>query len=587
MRTHTSLYASFMLLALLASACGSKAPTPTPQPSPVPTAHPAADLVVTNGTLYTVDAGRSVAQAMAVKDGVIVYVGDGAGAQAWIGSGTRVLDLKGRLVLPGLVDSHAHAPDAVSAIYEVSLYGMGTVDEIKQAIADFLVADPNLTALRGAGWINAVFGPRGPTRDILDAIAPDIPVVLSSEDYHSVWVNSKVLDMAGITAATADPAGGIIERAADGSPSGTLRESAAELVAGVIPDYTVEQYVEGLRSLQQMAHSYGITTVYVPSSDETTRQALHTLEASGEMSVRFPTAIVVDPEGDLSVVDRLGQIRDQEKGGNYWIAGAKIFMDGVLEGGTAYLEEPYLYKPGDRGELLWDPQKYNQMCAALDKAGFAIHVHSIGDAATRLTLDGFAYARQQNGERDARPAVTHLQLVNPADIARFAALKVVAVPQPYWFVVDAYYTQAVEYVGQERADRQYPMKTFFDQGVVVASASDYPVTVPPDPMLAIELGVTRTVPQGSEIYADPNFAQALVPSEDVTVKQMIDSFTISGAYAAFLESMLGSLEVGKRADFIVLDQDILHIAPTDIHKTTVLLTFFEGREVYRSQVYSD
>ena len=169
------------------------------------------------------------------------------------------------------------------------------------------------------------------------------------------------------------------------------------------------------------------------------------------------------------------------------------------------------------------------MCAALDKAGIQIHVHSIGDAATRITLDGFAYARQQNGARDARDMITHLQLVNKSDIARFADLGVIAVPQPYWFVVDTYYHQAVEYVGQERADKQYPMKSFFDAGVTVASASDYPVSWPPDPMLAIELGITRTVPEGSEIYVDPDYETALWPAECVTVEQMIESFTINGA----------------------------------------------------------
>ncbi|NJD60120.1 MAG: amidohydrolase family protein [Anaerolineae bacterium] len=305
------------------------------------------------------------------------------------------------------------------------------------------------------------------------------------------------------------------------------------------------------------------------------------------MAIRFPTAVVVNPDDDLSRITELLALQAQEKGGNFWIPAAKIFMDGVLEGGTAYMEEPYVYDPSNQGELLWDPQKYNEMCAALDKAGIQIHVHSIGNAATRITLDGFAYAQQQNGARDSRNMVTHVQLVNPADITRFAKLKAIPVPQPYWFVIDTYYTQAVEYVGQELADQQYPMKSFFDVGATVASASDYPVTVPPNPMDAIEMGVTRTVPEGSEAYVDPSFDQALVPSEKVTVEQMITSFTINGAYSAFMENQIGSLEVGKKADFIVLDQNILQIDPSQIHNTSVLLTFFEGNEVYRSEDYSE
>jgi predicted amidohydrolase YtcJ len=549
-----------------------------------------ADVVLTNGYIYTVDAKRTVAEAMAIKGDTIVYVGTNAGVKKWIGDSTRVIDLQGQLVLPGLIDSHAHATSGVSDIYEVSLYGIGSLEEYQQTIADFLAGTPGLVSLQGAGWINAVFGEHGPTAAMLDAVAKDIPVVLYSEDYHSAWVNTKALEIAGITRDTLDPAGGIIERDADNNPLGTLRESAMNLVAGVIPPYTTAQLIEGLTYFQDFAHSLGMTTVYIPSlpsGDATGLQALHDFEASGNMTIRFPTAMGVNPEDDLSIVDKIVAARNAEAGGYFEIVAAKIFMDGVLEGMTAYLEKPYLVRPDYRGELLWDPQKYNEMCAALDKAGIQIHVHSIGDAATRITLDGFAYARQQNGNRDSRNMVTHLQLVNQADIKRFADLGVIAVPQPYWFVVDTYYNQAVEYVGQELADQQYPMKSFFDNGVTVASASDYPVSWPPDPMLAIEIGITRTVPEGSEIYVDPDYTKALNSAEDVTVEQMIASFTINGAYAAFKENEIGSLEVGKKADFIVLDQNVLTIDPKQIHNTTVLLTFFEGQEVYRSDAYTD
>ncbi|NJD60121.1 MAG: amidohydrolase family protein [Anaerolineae bacterium] len=227
-----------------------------------------ADLVIKNATIYTVDKDRTVAQAMAIKGDSIVYIGDDKGVENYIAEITRVIDLQGKLVLPGLIDSHAHVPSAVSELYEVWLYGIGSVEEYQQALTDFTSGKTDLQGVQGGGWINAVFGPSGPTAAELDVAVADIPAVLYSEDYHSVWVNSKALELAGVTKETPDPEGGIIERDADGNPSGTLRESAADLVADVIPPYSNDQLLEGLRYFQEMAHSLGMTTVYIPSASE-------------------------------------------------------------------------------------------------------------------------------------------------------------------------------------------------------------------------------------------------------------------------------------------------------------------------------
>jgi len=541
-----------------------------------------ADLVLTNGIIYTVDNRRSRASAMAVKGDTIVFVGDDKNASQWIGNNTRLIDLQGRLVLPGFIDSHNHAADGTFELFEVKLHDLNSVDEYKQAIIEFRAAHPHTQGILGGGWMNPLFPPQGPSKEILDEVAPDIPVVLGSEDYHSVWVNSKALEIAGISRDTPNPVRGIIEKDDQGNPNGTLRESAVDLVEQVIPPYTVEQLIEGLRYFQNMAHSYGITTVHIPgiAVDLLPLQALRQLEDSGEMSLRFRGALTVNANEDVDIVEKLIQTREQNKGRLFEISAAKMFMDGVVEGGTAYMEQPYLTKPNFRGEPDWEPQKFNRMCAALENAGFQIHVHSIGDAATRVTLDGFAYARQQNGSGDRRHMLTHLHFVNPEDIQRLANLGVMAVVQPFWFLVDCHYWQIVDYLGQERADRQYPMKSFFDSGVVVASSSDYNVTVPPNPLAAIETGITRKCP--TEVIAEhPDYNKALNPSEAVTLEEMIASYTINGAYANFLEKASGSLEIGKKADFIVLDKNLFDIPVEEIHTVQVLLTFFEGKEVYR------
>jgi predicted amidohydrolase YtcJ len=551
--------------------------------------HGKADLVLTNGFVYTVDPGRRVVEGLAVSGDRIVCVGGTTQVEAWIGPQTRVVDLHGKLVLPSFVDSHCHLTSGVCELFEPILHGINKMEGYQQAVRDFAAIHPDSKGIQAGGWMNAVFDPHGPTRDLLDAVVPGIPVLLFSEDYHNAWVNSKALEMAGISSATPDPVDGIIERDANGNPSGTLRESAVDLVKQVIPAYTIIQVREGLLYFQKKAHALGITTVYNPlvsQKDQTDLHALHEWDGSGTMRLHVPSAVEVEPGDTLEVVEELINLRSQEQGGYFNIHAAKIFMDGVLEGGTAYLEEPYLHLAGSRGILNWEPNKFNRMCVALDRAGFQIHVHSIGDASTRVTLDGFAEARRQNGRRDSRHSITHLQLVNEADIDRFTELGVVAIPQPYWFVVDANFDQALDFIGAERAARQYPMKSFFARGVVVASASDYNVTLNPNPLLAIEMGVMRTVPGDEHIYANPDFAKALVPGECVTVEEMIASFTIHGAYAAFLEQETGSLESGKKADFIILDQNILKIKPAEIHHTKVLCTYFAGEEVYRHQSFA-
>ena len=540
------------------------------------------DLVLQNGSIYTVDGKRSWAQAVAITRDKIVLVGANADVDPYIESDTDVINLDGKMVLPGFVDAHAHPSHAMDLVGNINLYLQDSLEIYQKTIADFVESHPDAEVFRGAGWTDGLFPNLGPPKEILDAIVPDRPISLVSYDGHSLWVNSVTLGRAQITKDTPDPEGGVIERHPEtGEPSGTLRETAFKLVGDVIPDYSLAERKNTLIAYQGMAARAGITLVHDAMLDAQSIAAFKELEAEGLLKMRFRGAITMEPdqgiEGQIQMV-----LRERAKNNhpNFQTKTAKIFVDGVIEGGTAHLFEPYEHKPGFCGEPIWGAEALNSMCAALDKENIQIHVHVIGDAAACITLDALEYAYEINGKRDARHLITHLQLVRPEDILRFKQLDVIGVPQPFWFKIDEYYWElALPYLGKERADIQYPMQSFIDAGVIMASASDFPVTIPFDPVIAIQLGITRSeVGKATE--------EILWPEERAGLEDMIASFTTNGAYANFLENETGSIEVGKQADLIVLDQNLFEIPSTEIANTKVLLTLVDGQQVFRDPEFS-
>jgi predicted amidohydrolase YtcJ len=539
----------------------------------------AAGLVLKNGFIYTVDGQRTVAEAVAVKDGRIIQVGSDRDVGKYVGKETAVIDLQGRMVLPGFIDSHCHpAYGAAHELFDIMFTGLNSIEEYKKAIRDFAARHPGAKFIKGRGWKNTLFAKTGPDKKIIDEIIPDIPVALDDEGGHATWVNSLALKLSGITKETKAPRGGVIERdPLSGEATGTLREGAARLVEALFPDYTVEQLMQALEAYQKMAAAFGITTAHdgTVDVDGNDFNAYKNLEKEGRLAMRFRASLYVDPKKGLAQVGKLIAERAKNSGPLFQANGAKVYIDGVVEGSTAFLKEPYRHLPNFRGEPRWDADRLNDMCAELDKNKFQIHVHAIGDAATAMTLDAFAFALKKNGRRDARNLITHIQLVAARDILRFKELGVVAVPQPYWFMKDDYYYNLqVPYLGQKRADEEYPMESFFKAGVVVASSSDYAVTIPCDPLHAIQIGITRSVLG----VTDPQ--EVLWPEERATLDQMIASFTINGAYANFLENTTGSIEVGKMADLIVLDNNLFHIPAAEISKAKVVLTFFGGKQVF-------
>ncbi len=447
----------------------------------------AADLILTNGIVYTVDAARSRHEAVAVTDGRIAAVGTAAEVGELAGPRTRVVDLGGRLLLPGFVDSHMHASSAVEDLYEVSLSECTSIRECVDAVARFAAERPELPFIRGFGWSDSYVPRLGPAAADLDAVVPDRPVILHDDSYHSVWLNSAGFQLAGIAGSTPDPSNGVIERLDDGSPSGTLREGPAYVADQAFPPYTAAQAREGIRHfMRTVAGPNGLTTVQdagLRPGRDGALEAYELLQAAGELTTRFCLSIWLAEDRPLEPqIAAAVEERARHTGPLVSAAWAKLFPDGVVEGHTAYLKEPYADQPGFCGEPLWTPAAMTEASVAAARAGFRLHYHCIGDAATAMSLDAIAAARAACGGDIGRSLITHLQVVDLADLPRFSELGVVAVPQPYWFrKEELYHARQVPYLGLERADREYPMRSFWEHGVVVSVGERLPGAAGPRP----------------------------------------------------------------------------------------------------------
>jgi predicted amidohydrolase YtcJ len=565
---------SYVLLAVVL--LGSLSPIALAQKAPAQVA----DLVFRNGAVYTLDASRRWAEAVAVRAGRIVYVGTGQGVRSLIGPKTTVVDLQGKMLLPGFHDSHVHPVSGGIELNECQLSDLATEAEILEAVRRYAEQNPHKAWIRGSGWQLPIFPNANPNKSLLDKIVPDRPVFLSAADGHSAWVNSRALEIAKITKDTPDPKPGRIERdPATGEPAGTLREGAIGLVSRYIPKYTPEDYVNGLRRGLEMANRFGITSFQDADVGTEMLNAYATLDRQGELTARVVAAIEVDPSKGTAQVPKIVAMRKQYRGQRLRANTVKIYADGVIESHTAALLEPYLGTNGDRGKANVEPEVFNPLAAALDREGFQIHVHAIGDRAIRNTLDAFEFARTKNGARDSRHTIAHLELFNPQDVPRFRRLGVVANFQPLWAFADPYINQlTIPVLGPERSRWLYPIHSIARTGAVIACGSDWSVTSM-NPLDAIQVAITRR-------GLDDGPGAAWIPEETVDLAEMLAGYTINGAYLNFEEKETGSIEVGKAADLIVIDHNLFEIPPHKIHEAKVLLTLLAGKEVYRDPSFT-
>ncbi|MGA8534497.1 MAG: amidohydrolase [Candidatus Tumulicola sp.] len=575
------------LLGALGAAAGAAAAAPLQSLADLDRA----DLVLRGGVVYTGRRDGRVAEAMAVGGNRILAVGSRATIDGYIGRSTRVVNLRGGMVLPGIVDTHTHFASGSVARLQVALDDAMTPADVVKRIAAYARSHADQPWILGGNWQYDAFGPTGlPTKELLDAAVSDRPAALDSFDGHSLWANSRALSLAGITRATPDPTqngvalGTIVRDPATGEPTGVLKEGAQQLVRRVIPAPSRASVMSALRGGMEAANARGVTGVINASGDLDEMALYETLHQRGLLTLRTTTAYSAPPgtRHTLSVEEMEAFEAARQRYGGDWVRAGivKFFMDGVVETYTADMLRPYVGTTA-RGEPYYPAARYAAMLTELDRRGFVVMTHAIGDAAVRASLDGYQAVIAANGMRDRRWRIEHIEVCDPSDVSRFAQLGVIASMQPYHFCCPAPDGSDTwdRHLGAERWPDGFVWRDIADAGAVMVHGSDWPV-VTIDPLIGIYSALTREDPQG-------NPKDGWFPKQRLTLDEAIAGYTRNAAYAAFMEDRTGTLEAGKFADAVVLDSDLRVIPPPEVLTTKIGMTLIDGKIVYEGDRIPD
>lgn len=570
--TSRRLFLLSMLLCLCASTAGQGS------------ARRIADVVVINARIYTVNPVQPMVEALAISGDRILVVGSAKDIAAYRGPNTKVIDAQGRLVLPGFTDCHIHFLEGSMNAQQMVIEDTQTLAGLQQQVKAYAAAHPEKPWILGRGWSYPMFGAAAlPDKKYLDEIIPDRPVYLEAFDGHTWWANSKALQLAGITRHMPEPANGIMRDPKTGEPTGVIKEDPADaLFQRVIPLPSREEKLHAIRYGLKEANRAGLVRVHSASnlgiaiSDLENVQLYDQLRRTGDLTVRMYMAYYVEPpsltEQKLQEVEEARRHYHDE-----WIAAGavKFFLDGVIESHTAAMLAPYSDDPSTSGQLLWDSSAYTKAVTELDRQGFQIFTHAIGDRAIRLALDAYETAQKTNHTLDARHRIEHIEDVSAADIPRFGTLGVIASFQPlHAYPDDDTLKIWARNVGPERAQRAWVWHSVESRSGRLAFGSDWPV-VTLNPWPGVQNALTRQTTAG-------NPPGGFVPRERISLEDTIKAYTLGAAFAGHREKTEGSLEPGKLADLIVVSQDVFKIEPTEIGKTEVLLTVVGGKVVYQS-----
>jgi len=554
----------------------------------------AADLVLLNGKIFTADRANPRVQALAVQDGKVLQAGSDALIKNLITAETKVVDLGGKALMPGLIDSHSHAifgglemvsanmQDEVVDLDELEKRLRGWRDDGKAKHGDVL----SVAGMSSAYWAQAeAFGKTFNTGEWAK-----VPVVLTGSDHHTAWANNAMLERAGIDAALLknlpDAEKDTIGKLADGRPNGFVVDAGWDRVASKMPVPSAADMLKAAQSAVRYNNSLGITAWMDPAANAAPGEPVFALNPTektvgvlpvykalsetGGMSAHVAALLVANPKSVPADLDTLDKVRQQFQGiPNLSLPGVKIFADGVIEypAQSAAMIDPYS-NSHKQGELLIDPKHFGELVSAIDQRGWRVHIHAIGDRAVREALNGIAQARKDR-QSGVTHSITHLQMVNPKEFARFKPLNVIASMQLLWATADDYTLDMIKpYVSALAFRYQYPAHSLLKQGATIAGASDWPVSSP-NPWNAMAQAITRDGPLG-----------VLNASERLDRETMFYAYTLNAARTIGLEKQIGSLSPGKQADFIVLDRDVFSVDNKALHDTQVLQTWFAGREVY-------
>jgi predicted amidohydrolase YtcJ len=544
---------------------------------------PAADQIFMGGRIFCADPIRRFATALAVSGGRIVAIGHDE-IRDLAGPGTQVHELAEGLVVPGFIDAHVHPIQGGLERRQCDLSDLGTREEYLEAVRAYSDTRPELTWITGGGWQMSAFPAGTPTREDLDRVCADRPVFLPNRDHHGAWVNSMALELAGLDSTTPDPGDGRIERAPDGSPSGTLHEGAMHLVDRLLPVTTPAEARIALLESQAYLHSLGITGwqdailgeyANIPDTCDIYLAAAQ----AGELTARVVGALWWQRDRGADQIDGLVERREQYQGPNFTASSVKIMQDGVAENFTAAMLEPYLDGSGSRtgnsGLSFVDPTALCQYVTELDAAGFQVHVHAIGDRAVREALDAIEEARTSNGPNDLRHHLAHIQVVHPDDIGRFRRLGVSGNMQPLWAALEPQMVDlTLPFLGEPRSAWQYPFGGLLRSGASLGAGSDWPVSSP-NPLWGIHVAVNRELPPQE---ADRQY-DAFLPEQALDLASAVTAYTAGSAYINHRDDA-GVLAVGNVADLAVLDRDIFAAPSEEISLANVVATFVSGAQVY-------